>query len=100
MNLKNDRILTFSDFISVAFYWMNDIYSGPDWHGGSDSNHRDRVDSVDILKFVYYLLWCRAGLDLDGAVNFTDYDISPNGWMNQYYGESYWCKVADLYKIG
>jgi hypothetical protein len=96
MDLNNDGIVNFSDFAIFAFYWMDDTCSEPDWCEGSDSDYSGRVDFVDLLNFVDYWLWCRADLDLDGAVNFSDYAIFAYNWMDDTCCDPNWCEGTDF----
>jgi hypothetical protein len=100
MDLNNDGIVNFSDFAIFAFYWMDDTCSDPDWCEGSDSDYSGRVDFVDLLDFVDYWLWCWPDLDMDDDVDFADFALFANHWMEQNCVKPSWCETADLDRSG
>ncbi|MCJ7777428.1 MAG: dockerin type I domain-containing protein, partial [Sedimentisphaerales bacterium] len=49
---------------------------------------------------IWEIVMCRVDLDLDGAVNFTDYAIFANHWMDETCCDPNWCEGTDFDKSG
>jgi len=94
-DLNSDGIVNFFDYAILATHWLDTCFE-PDLCEGSDFDYSGRVDFVDLLNFVDYWLWCRADLDLDGAVNFSDYAIFAYNWMDDTCCDPNWCEVTDF----
>ncbi len=100
MDLDGDGVLDFVDYAIFAFYWMDDTCMDPDWCKDSDSDGSGGVDSVDLFNFANYWLWCRSDLNLDDAVDFTDYAIFAGRWMDDTCVYPDWCEGTDFDESG
>jgi hypothetical protein len=97
VDLNHDGIVNFSDFAIFAFYWMDGTCSEPDWCEGRDFNHDGVVDVKDLQIFAEFWLWPVADVDMNGAVNFTDYAIFADNWFETDCEESNnWCEGTDF----
>jgi hypothetical protein len=93
-DLNDDGIVNSGDFAIFAFYWM-DTCSCPDWCQGSDFDKSGMVDLPDVPTLVDYWLRCRSDLNSDRAVNFVDFAIFADNWMDTCEGPD-WCQGCDF----
>ena len=97
VDLNHDGIPNFQDFSIFATFWRNTSCSPPDWCQGSDFDKSGIVDIYDLQIFAEFWLWPVADIDMNRAVNFTDYALFTNEWLETDCKESNnWCEGTDF----
>jgi hypothetical protein len=99
VDLNNDGIPNFYDFSIFANFWQNSSCSEPNWCNGSDFDKNGIVDIHDLQVFAEFWLWPVADLDLDRGVDFVDFNILANQWLNNCSSPD-WCYGSDFNKSG
>ncbi len=101
-DLNLNGTVNFTDYALFANNWMDNTCCAPNWCEGTDFDHSGSVDTLDLMTFAKYwlIVWCQADLDLDGAVNFTDYAIFAHNWMDDTCCVPNWCEGADFNHSG
>ena len=96
VDLNHDGIPNFYDFSVFATFWQNISCSEPNWCNGSDFDKNGIVDIYDLQIFAELWLWPVADVDMDRAVNFTDYAIFADNWMDDTCCDPNWCGGTDF----
>ena len=99
VDLNNDGIPNFHDFSIFANFWQNSSCSEPNWCNGSDFDKNGTVDIHDLQVFAEFWLWPVADLDLDRGVDFVDFNIFTNQWLDDCNSPD-WCYGSDINKSG
>jgi PKD repeat protein len=96
LDLNNDGLPDFLDFSIFAAFWQQTSCSLPDWCRGADFDHDGVVGIRDLQIFTEFWLWPVEDMDMDKAVNFTDYALFVNYWKEQSCAEPDWCNGTDF----
>jgi hypothetical protein len=96
VDLNNDGLPDFYDFSYFAMFWQNTSCSPPNWCEGRDFDHNGVVDINDLQIFAEFWLWPVADVDIDGDVDFIDYAVFVNHWMEQDCTAPNWCEGTDF----
>ena len=56
-DFNRDEIVDISDYVTLAYCWLNENCSEPNWCGGTDISRDGWVDMVDFALFEKYWLW-------------------------------------------
>ena len=77
-DLNNDGWIDSADLLILAYYWMDDTCSEPNWCEGADCDFSGMVDYIDFAIFAYD--W----LALTGELTFLDVGLHMDSlWMYQ-----------------
>jgi hypothetical protein len=77
-DFNSDEIVDMSDYATLAYYWLYENCSDPDWCVGADISRDSWVDMVDFALFEKYWLWGASSGEESNYPGNPDEPADPN----------------------